>query len=56
MHKSKGKSELTNLNFYINLLKSTITFIYPLKTSENHRFSDTSRGYRNETLSENGLK
>ena len=31
-------------------------FYTPLKTSENRRFSVVFRGYRNETLVENGLK
>ena len=31
------------------------TFLYPLKTSENHRFSDVFRGYRNVTLDCNEL-
>ena len=29
--------------------------LYPLKTSENLRFSDVFRGHRRETLVENGL-
>ena len=32
-----------------------VTFLYPLKTSENPRFSDVFRGYRNVTLGEYGL-
>ena len=38
--------------------ESNVTFLYPplsLKTSENHRFSDIFRGYRNVTLDLNGL-
>ena len=32
-----------------------VTFLHPLKTSENRRFSDVFRGYRNVTLGEYGL-
>ena len=32
-----------------------VTFLYPLKTSGNPRFSDIFRGYRNVTLGEYGL-
>ena len=34
----------------INPFYSSVTFLYPLKTSENQRFSDVFRGYRNVTL------
>ena len=30
-------------------------FLHPLKTSENHRFSDVFRGHRNRVLTLNGL-
>ena len=30
-------------------------FYTPQKTSENHRFSDVFRGYKNGTLASNGL-
>ena len=40
----------------INPLESNVTFLYPLKTSENLWFSDVFRGYRNVTLDSNGLK
>ena len=30
--------------------KSSVTFLYPLKTSENQRFSHVFMGYRNVTL------
>ena len=33
-----------------NPFQSSVTFLYPLKTSENQRFSDIFRGYRNVTL------
>ena len=34
----------------INRFQSSVTFLHPLKTSENERFSDVFRGYRNVTL------
>ena len=34
---------------------SSVTFLYPLKTSENLWFSDVFRGYGNMTLGLNGL-
>ena len=37
-----------------NPFQSNATFLYPLKTSENHRFSDVFRGYRNVTLDKMG--
>ena len=47
-----GKLFPTFLNpFYI-----TRIFIYPLKTSENQRFSDVFRRYRNRPAVSNGLK
>ena len=33
-----------------NPFLSNVTFLYPLKTSENHRFSEVFREYRNVTL------
>ena len=33
-----------------NLFQANALFLYPLKTSENQRFSDVFRGYRNRTL------
>ena len=44
-------SLLTHLNLY----SPNVTFLYPLKTSENGRFSDVFRGYGNVTLGEYGL-
>ena len=38
-----------------NPYSSNVTFLYPLKTSENLLFSDIFRGYRNVTLGEYGL-
>ena len=34
----------------LNPFSSSVTFLYPLETSENHRFSNVFRGYRNVTL------
>ena len=47
-----------NLNFedHINPFWSYVAILYPLKTAENHRFSNVFRGYRNVTLDLNGLK
>ena len=43
------------LNYFIhNSLVDSVTFLYPLKTSESHRFSDVFRGYRN--IGDIGLK
>ena len=39
----------------LNPLMFSVTFLYPLKTSEKHRFSDVFRGYKNLTLDINGL-
>ena len=48
-----------HVDYLIRLLKlqnlrnpfySSVTFIYPLKTSESDRFSDVFRGYINVTL------
>ena len=39
----------------LNPYPPNVTFLYPLKTSENLRFSDVFRGYRNVTLGEHGL-
>ena len=39
----------------INPFSTNVPLLYPLKTSENLRFSDVFRGYRIETLVENGL-
>ena len=40
----------------IKLFQPNVPFLNPLKTSENLWFSDIFRGYRNETLGENGVK
>ena len=39
----------------INPLQANVPFLYPLKTSENQKFSDIFRGYRKGTLAWNGL-
>ena len=39
----------------INLFQANVPFLYPLKTSENRRFSDVFRGYKKGTLIWNGL-
>ena len=39
-----------------NPLMSSVTFLYPLKTSEKLRFSDVFRGYKTVALDINGLK
>ena len=36
--------------------QANVPYLYPLKTSGNHRFSDVPKGYRNGTLAWNGLK
>ena len=38
-----------------NPFSTNVPLLYPLKTSENIRFSDVFRGYRSGTLVENGL-
>ena len=43
------------LEFIINSFHASPLFLYPLKTSENHRFSDIYWGYKNRTLALNGL-
>ena len=39
----------------VNPFSSNVPLLYPLKTSENFRFSDVFRGYRSGTLVENRL-
>ena len=39
----------------LNPYSLNVTFLFLLKTSENRRFSDVFRGYRNVTLGEYGL-
>ena len=38
--------------YLVNPYSPNVTFLYPMKTSENGRFSDVFRGYRNVTLGE----
>ena len=38
------------ISFYLPLNYVNGLFLYPLETSENHRFSDVSRGYRKRPL------
>ena len=40
----------------LNPYSPNVTFLYPLKTSQNRMFSDVFRGHRNVTLEEYGLK
>ena len=44
------------MEYWLNPYSPNVTFLYPLKTLENLRFSDVFRGYRNVTLGEYGLK
>ena len=46
---------ISDKNFTVNSFQVNVPFLYPLKTSENQKFSDVSRGYRNGTLSCNEL-
>ena len=39
----------------VKLFSTNVPILYPLKTSENYRFSDVFRGYGIGTLDENGL-
>ena len=43
------------LKYFFNPCKHNVTFSYPLKTSENLRYSDVFTGYSIGTLGENGL-
>ena len=40
----------------INPFQATGLFLYPLKTSENQRFSDVFRGHRKRPVAWNGLR
>ena len=46
---------LNPLIISVNPYSPNFTFLYPLKTSENRRFSDVFRGYSNVALGEYGL-
>ena len=55
---STSPYELLTENFMkntINPFHATDLFLYSLKTSENWRFSDVFKGYRNKTIARNGL-
>ena len=41
--------------FIINPFQATVLFLYPLKTSQNLRFSAVFRGYRKRAVARNGL-
>ena len=45
----------TKCTLHIFLTFATVLFLYPLKASENQRFSDISRLYREGPVTENGL-
>ena len=49
----ENKSTLKEL---LNPFHATDFFLYPLKTSENHGFSDVFRGYRKRPVTWNGLR
>ena len=40
---------------FVNPFSTSVPLLYPLKTSENLRFSDVFRGYRSGTLVKNRL-
>ena len=44
------RTMMTNLAVMINPVCVDITFLYPVKTSENQSFSDVLRGYRKRTM------
>ena len=48
--------KLLKLKTLINPYSPNVTFLHPLKKSENLRFSDVFRRYRNVTLGEYGLR
>ena len=51
-----NKHEVTALKNFMNPFHANVPFLYTLKTSENHRFADFFRGFRNGTLTQNGLR
>ena len=53
---NKSISKLCSGHYLFNPYSPNVTFLYPLQTSENPRFSDVFREYRNVTLEEYGLK
>ena len=52
LHQTENITQYQNFNPF----SSNAPLLYPLKTSENLRFSDIFRGYRIGTLLENGLR
>ena len=46
---------LSSSPIMVNPFSTNVPLLYPLKTSENFRFSDVFRGYRSGTLVENGF-
>ena len=60
LHKVCLKTVTTDLLFRLKMTKNikpfqaNVSFLYPLKTSENQRFLVVFRGYRNGTLAEMG--
>ena len=42
-------------NFLVKTFSTNVPLLFPLKTSENLRFSDVFRGYKSGTLIEYGL-
>ena len=49
------KYKVSNPNTTLTHFITTGLFLYPLKTSENHRFSDVFRGYRKRPVAWKGL-
>ena len=56
MHTKRRYRTLTQIIIAINPVDVTYLFRYPLKTSENQRFSDVFRGYQKRSVASNGLK
>ena len=55
------RAGIVKMDFAVAVSKTSWNFIdpfhlYPLKTSENQRFSDVFRGYRKKPVAWNGLK
>ena len=50
------KASLGHVGKTLNPFQANVPFLYALKTSENQRFSNDFRGYRNEPLAWNGLE
>ena len=41
--------------FIVNAFHATVLFLYPLKTSEKHRFPDVFKRYRKRSVARNGM-